>query len=166
MKAKLMLNLLIACTLLTPVLQPRPGFSADASKSTRPKIYDESADGSKQITDALALAKKEKKNVLLQFGANWCGWCHRLHKLFETDKGIAEKLKSDFVVVMIDVNEGHNEAVNKKYGEPTKFGLPVLVVLDPEGKLLTTQDTGNLEEGDHHDPKKVMAFLKEWGPKR
>jgi hypothetical protein len=24
--------------------------------------------------------------------------------------------------------------------------------------------TGRLEEGDHHDPKKVLAFLENWEP--
>jgi hypothetical protein len=27
---------------------------------------------------------------------------------------------------------------------------------------LTTQDTGKLEEGDNHDPKKVLAFQERW----
>jgi hypothetical protein len=36
----------------------------------RPKIYDENADGSEQITEALAVAKKEGKHVLLQFGVH------------------------------------------------------------------------------------------------
>src|SRR5262249_28045802 len=52
---------------------------ADSSKTERPKIYDESADGSQQINDALTAARKEHEVVLLQFGANWCGWCHKLH---------------------------------------------------------------------------------------
>jgi hypothetical protein len=47
-----------------------------------------------------------------------------------------------------------------------RFGLPVLVVLDAAGKALTTQDTGKLEEGDHHDPAKVLAFLNQWAPSR
>jgi hypothetical protein len=25
-----------------------------------------------------------------------------------------------------------------------------------------TQDTGQLEQGDHHDPAKVIAFLEKW----
>ena len=136
------------------------------AKTTRPKIYDESADGSKQIADALATATKEHKHVLLQFGANWCGWCHKLHKLFETDKNIAEALKSDYVVVMIDVNKGHNNDTDTKYGHPMRFGLPALVVLNADGKQLVTQDTGKLEEGDHHSPDKVMIFLKDWAPKQ
>jgi hypothetical protein len=47
-----------------------------------------------------------------------------------------------------------------------QFGLPALVVLDGYGKLLVTQDSGKLEAGDHHDPEKVLNFLKEWAPKK
>ena len=131
----------------------------------RPNIYDESADGSQQVTNALAAARKGNKVVLLQFGANWCGWCHKLHKLFASDNAIREKLKADFVVVMIDVNKGHNKELVAKYGTE-RLGLPCIVVLDATGKHLTTKNTGELEEGDHHDPEKVLAFLKSWTPKR
>lgn len=64
--------------------------------------------------------------------------------------------------MLIDVDKGHNADVVKKYGNPTQHGLPVLVVLDSEGKQLTTQDTGQLEQGNHHDPAKVIAFLNKW----
>lgn len=143
---------------------PVPIRAEPSPKTSRPFIYDESADAVKQIADALARARKEGKRVLLQFGANWCGWCHKLHKLFETNRSIADELKSHYVIVMVDVNNGHNQGTDAKYGNPTRFGLPVMVVLDSEGKPLTTQETGILEEGDLHDPKKVLALLKEWTP--
>ncbi len=137
-----------------------------AGKQPRPAIYDRSADGNKQIEGALRTAKAEDKHVLLQFGANWCGWCHKLHGLFKEDPEIAKLLRENYVVVLIDVDqvEGkqHNQSVVQRYGNPTQFGLPVIVVLDSQGKQLTTQDTGKLEEGDHHDPKKVMEFLVRW----
>src|SRR5688500_7764224 len=85
---------------------------AEAPKGEKPKLYDESADGTKQIVDALVTAKKENKRVLLQFGANWCGWCHKLHHTFETDKAVAAVLKANYVVVLIDVNKNHNADVN------------------------------------------------------
>jgi hypothetical protein len=44
--------------------------------------------------------------------------------------------------------------------------LPVIVILDADGRQLTTQDTGELEEGDHHNPDKVLAFPKKWAPKK
>ena len=142
-------------------------FAADGvAPASRPAIYDEKADATRQIDDALLVAKKENKRVLLQFGANWCGWCHKLHQLCQTDADIASKLKEAYVVVLVDVNNKHNEDVNKRYDNPTRFGLPVLVVLDADGKALVTQDTGKLEQGDHHDPKKVLAFLTEWAGKK
>src|SRR5690349_6725236 len=138
------------CVLLALTAWPAAVPAADAPKTPRPSIYDEAASGSKQIEEALAKAKKENKHVLLQFGANWCGWCHKLHGLFQSDKAIAEQLKGGYVVVMVDVNNGHNQDIDVKYGHPMQFGLPAIVVLDGAGQQLTTQDTGKLEEGDHH----------------
>jgi len=162
-----MLTITTAVTAILLLLSAPTGLAAGAqAKSARPAIYDESADGVKQIEEALARVKKENKHVLLMFGANWCGWCHRLHTLFDSNAQIAAKLKQDFVLVLIDVNKNHNADLNQRYGNPTQFGLPVLVVLDAAGKALTTQDTGKLEEGDHHDPAKVMAFLNQWSPKK
>ena len=84
----------------------------------------------------------------------------------QIEKTLAAELKKSYVVVLIDVDKKHNEDINQRYGNPTKHGLPVLVVLDSSGKPLFTQDSGKLEEGDHHDPAKVLAFLKQWAPKR
>jgi thiol-disulfide isomerase/thioredoxin len=137
---------------------------SNASTNARPTIYDESADASKEIAVALDAALKEHKLVLLQFGANWCGWCHKLHALFQTNQRIAEKLANDYVVVMVDVNNGHNKETDAKYGHPTQFGLPALVLVASDGRQLTTQDTGKLEQGDHHSPEKVMEFLEKWSP--
>jgi thiol:disulfide interchange protein len=137
----------------------------DHPKLKEADIYDESLDGAKQVDAAVTVAGKEHKRVLLQFGANWCIWCHRLHNLMDSDKGISETLKADYVVVLVDVNKGHNGELAKKY-ETEKLGIPCLVVLDSDGKHLKTKNSGELEEGDHHSPEKVMAFLKEWAPKR
>ena len=45
------------------------------------------------------------------------------------------------------------------YKVDPKAGVPYLVVLDGDGKVLCNQETSSLEEGDHHDVKKVQAFL-------
>lgn len=156
-----MLSALIRILLLTSAL----ALDASAADgSGRPAIYDEAADGGEQIAAAVTTAHKDNRHILLQFGANWCGWCHRLHHLFETDKDVREYLRENYVLVLVDVNEGHNEATMKKYGQDAIRGLPSLAVLDADGKLLTNQETGSLEKGDAHDPEKVLAFLKKWAP--
>jgi len=170
MKNHIMIRNLFLCFLLVGAAVP-PGHGADKpAKPARAPIYDTKADGAEQVADALATAKREHKNVLLQFGANRCGWCHKLHNLFQSDKDIAAVLKTNYVVVLIDVDKvdgkSHNADVNTRYGDPCRFGLPAIVVLDFDGKQLTTQDTGKLEAGNRHDPAKVLAFLKQWSPKR
>jgi thioredoxin-related protein len=162
---------------IIPILLLAGGFtiSAQSSRDTnatasaataRPKIYDESADGSKQISDALVIAKQEGKHILLIFGDNGCGWCQRLHTLFETDQSIATILKRDYLVVMIDVNEGHhNMAIFAKYFNPEQDGIPGIVIVDADDKQLTINNTEELQEGHDYRPDKVMAFLKAWTPK-
>jgi thiol:disulfide interchange protein len=140
-----------------------PVRGADSpAKTTRPPIYDEQADGAQQIADTLARAKKRRQRVLLTLGANWCPWCHKLNQLFETDAPIGARLNKSYVLVLVDVNQEHNAAINQRYGNPRRHGIPVILVLDDAGRLLATQDTGSLEQGDHHDPKKVLAFLDQW----
>jgi len=132
----------------------------DATKTHRTNIYDESANGDRQVADAVVIAEREHKRILLQFGANWCEWCLRLHKLFESDKSVSEELRADYIVVLIDVNNEHNKDLVVKYGAETGYGLPFLVVLDSDGAHLITKHSDDFEEGDHHSPQKVLAFLK------
>ena len=82
---------------LSALLFPVPVGGAD--KPTERKIYDESANGDKQVADATVIARRERKHILLQFGANWCGLCLKLHKLFESDKSIHEELSTNYVLM-------------------------------------------------------------------
>jgi thiol:disulfide interchange protein len=150
--------------------KPAPSASDDESsaKPARPKLYDTQADGKEQIAAALNKARAEQKRVLLKFGANWCRWCHKLSRCFKENDEIARVMHENFVLVLIDVDlvddQKHNADVLERYGNPTRLGLPALVVLDADGNPLTTKDTAELEEGDQHDPAKVLAFLNEWKP--
>lgn len=146
--------------LFSAVLMAALTLAVGQVEAARPNIYDAAADAEAQLAQAMEQAGREHKQILLQFGANWCGWCHKLHELFQTNGPVAEVLARKFVVVMVDVDKGHNEAFSKRFGSPTRFGLPVLVVADARGQKLTTQDTGALEEGDHHSAAKVLAFLE------
>src|SRR6185295_4324897 len=62
--------------------------------SGQEKIYDESADGGKQIAQALVSAQKQHKRVLVQLGANWCEGCHKLYNLLKNDPAISQEVKN------------------------------------------------------------------------
>lgn len=125
------------------------------------KIFDPSRDAAADLTAGLKLATKERKRVLVDVGGNWCSWCHKLDKLFKSDAEIGKMLKEKYVIVKINFSpENENKRVLAKF--PKISGYPHLFVLDANGKLLHSQDTGLLETGPAHDPVKVMDFLKKW----
>ena len=149
----LLISLLLALGLQAAPEYPQMG----------PDIYDVHANGAGQIDLALAIAHREHKRVLVDFGANWCIWCRRLHHTFAGNPAVAAKLRRSFVLVLVDINTRgaapRNAELNLRYDDPVRFGIPVLVVLDESGHLLTTKDSGELEEGDHHSPAKILEFL-------
>lgn len=145
--------------------------SADegAKKFGPPSIYDTKADGDKQIAAALVKASRDNKRVLLQFGADWCIWCHRMHALLESDPQISKTMLHEYELVLIDIAEvdgmKHNAQVDARYGRPTRHGLPVWVVLGADGRQLTTIQTEPLESGDGYDTAKVLDVLNRWKAK-
>ncbi len=150
-----------AFTYLTAQLSDSTGFVS--SPHTK---FDPNRNAQKDIQDAVALAKKFKKRILLDVGGEWCIWCHRLDTLFLQNKDLDKYLNDHFVVVKVNVSkENKNEEVLSKY--PKVAGYPHIFILDSNGKLIHSQDTGKLEfPKDYpvkgHDKKKVFAFLKKW----
>ncbi len=142
---------ILACLLLCPAF-----VRADAP------VYNESADAKKDIAAAVARAGREDKRVLLDFGGNWCGWCTKLHGVFTTNDDVRTVLRNEYEVVYVDIGHGDkNQDVLGTYGVKLQ-GVPYLAVLDGDNKLVTQQETGALEDGPAHDPKKVTAFLDRW----
>ena len=50
-------------------------------------------------------------------------------------------------------------------GRNGRFGFPVFVVLDENGKVMHIQDSSFLEEGQGYNQEKVLRFFKGWTPK-
>lgn len=130
-----------------------------SNAADRAPIYEEGADASARIAEAVARAKVANKRVLLQYGANWCGWCYKLHDLFSQDEGIRSVLNAEYEVVLVNTED--NKDIASHYGTEIQ-GIPFLSVLDADGNKLVDQETGALEEGAYHVPARVLAFLEQW----
>lgn len=142
-----------------------PAESTNAEKPpAKPKrnpIYDEKANAQELIAKAVGRAKRDHKQVLIEWGGNWCGWCHLLHDTFTKVPAVAKIVYEEYELVLIDSNS--NQELLKEYaGKHQVRGFPHLTVLDAEGKVLTNQDTEPLEKGKGHDPEAVTKFLSEW----
>jgi thioredoxin-related protein len=133
------------------------------SSSAKPSIYDKNADVRQQVAAATARAKSQDKRVLLMFGGDWCNWCHKLHDLFDSNAEIHKLLSNEYELVLVETKAPHaQELLDECSKGQAEVGFPFLAVMDATGKRLVGQRTGPLEEGDHHDPKKVKEFLARW----
>lgn len=124
-------------------------------------------DNAQQKTDALLKqAKKEKKNVILQAGGNWCSWCLLFNDFIKTNTKVKKELQSNFLYYHLNFSkENKNEAVFKKYApNGDKLGYPFFIVLNHNGKVLKVQESGSLEEGKGYNEAKVLNFLKSLKP--
>ncbi len=127
------------------------------------KVYNPEADASIQLEKAIEKAAGEKKHILLQIGGNWCKWCRMFYHFSNTTPVINSIIKSDYIVEHINYSpQNKNAGLLKKFNFPQRFGFPVFLILDETGKLLHTQNTAYLEEGEGYSEKKVKEFLLHW----
>jgi thiol-disulfide isomerase/thioredoxin len=128
-------------------------------------IYDETADAHHEVSAATANAEKAGKNVVLVFGANWCGDCHALHAQMHQPE-LASILDRNFVVVNIDLGRyDKNLDLAERYHVPIKRGIPALAVLDSHGKLLYAMDQGQFADARHMSYESIKLFFEKWRPR-
>lgn len=139
------------------------------AQSNLKKVYDEDADPMVQISDAVKKAGKEGKYVICQVGGNWCRWCLMFAEFITGDIEIKTLIDNEFEYIHVNYDPRRpkdEKAVMmlERLGNPQRFGFPVLVVLDNNGKVIHTQDSSFLEEGNGYNKTKVMRFFSNWTP--
>ncbi len=139
------------------------GFAQDMTKFN---LYKPAEDAEKEIENAISKAKKESKHVFIQIGGNWCIWCARFNDFVLTDKKIDSNMNAEYVTYHLNYSkENYNVKLLAKYNYPQRFGFPVFLVLDGNGKLLHTQNSVYLEKDKSYDRNVVIGFFKDWSPK-
>ena len=138
------------------------------------KVYNEDINPIEQIDQAITKAKSEGKFVICQVGGNWCPWCLRFADFIANDSTISKVIEENFVYIHVNYNPRKSEgeekeklakAMLKRLNNPARFGFPVFVVLDKDGKVIHIQDSSFLEEGQGYNQEKVLRFFKNWTPK-
>lgn len=146
-----------------------------ANAQTGPKkVYNEDINPIEQIDAAVMKAQSEGKFVICQVGGNWCPWCLRFADFITNDTTISKVISENFEYIHVNYNPRKSEgavkaqeaaALMKRLDNCGRFGFPVFVVLDENGKVIHTQDSSFLEEGQSYNQEKVLRFFKNWTPK-
>ena len=138
------------------------------------KVYDEGINPIEQIDRAVAKAKSESKFVICQVGGNWCPWCLRFADFISNDTAISHVIDQNFIYIHVNYHPKKSDgeakaqqaaALMRRLNHCGRFGFPVLVVLDEDGKVIHIQDSSFLEEGKGYDQEKVLRFFQNWTPK-
>lgn len=82
---------------------------------------------------ATAKAASEKRPLLVDFTADWCGACKKLTKETFSDPRVMEKA-AHFVAVKIDATDDEDPQVDAVKGKYKVVGLPTVVIYDSEGR--------------------------------
>lgn len=163
---KIKLTLLLSLYLFVILINSYGQTPVNATTQAKPeavKLYDPSLDGMKQIKEAVAKAKAQGKHVLIQYGGNWCGWCIKFDAFCKADTAISRIINSGYVPVKMNYDQqNRNDAANAYMGNPTRFGFPVFIIIDGNGRVLHIQDSALLEEGQGYSKQKVTSFFRNW----
>lgn len=79
---------------------------------------------------ALSLARTQNKPIMVDFYAEWCGWCKRLDQETYQDQRV-NIISMSFICLKLDGDK--NSALTQKYNVS---GYPTVLFLDPSGKKI------------------------------
>ena len=106
-------------------------------KKVHTPSFNHKADG--WLTDlklAQEIAKKEKRNVLVDFWADWCQACKIMEKkLFSSNEFKNLAKKNNLLLVRLDLTDSNEEKDNITDKFNVK-GLPTVLILRPNGSLI------------------------------
>lgn len=141
-------------------------MAAGSAFAQTDKPYNEEIDPMAQIDQAIKDAKGSGKYVICQMGGNWCPWCLLFNKFIHEDAEVAKVIDDNFVYIHVNwARRGGNPELAKRLNNFPRFGFPVFVVLDNDGKVLHLQDSSFLEEGKGYNKDKTLRFFNNWTPK-
>jgi hypothetical protein len=128
-------------------------------------IYPDDADAHAELLAAERKAALDHKRVLLVFGANWCFDCHVLDLAFRRPD-LAPVLNSNYELLHIDLgpDEKKNADIVKQFEVTLDKGIPVLAVLESDGKVVVSQKNGEFEDARSLAPQALLDFLNRWKP--
>ncbi|MGE5171358.1 MAG: thioredoxin family protein [Rudaea sp.] len=121
--------------------------------------FDPERDAQADVAQAIAVAHAQGKRVIVDVGGEWCTWCHVMERFIAANPDVRALIDARYVWVKVNVSpENRNDAVLSRW--PRITGYPHLFVLDADGSLLHSQETGVLEAGKGYDKAKFLALLR------
>ncbi|MBC9934078.1 thioredoxin family protein [Chitinophaga qingshengii] len=104
---------------------------------------------SQSIEEAVKIAKKEKKYILLDFYATWCTLCKKMEKEVYTHHDVFTYINGNFITlkIQIDTSLKDNESIKSTYEMAAKLKklydiriLPTFIFLESNGTIIDKKE--------------------------
>jgi thiol-disulfide isomerase/thioredoxin len=146
--------------LLLSAAAPRPVVGEDGVRPVE-RPYDTRADAHAAVAAALAAARASGRDVLMEFGGNWCADCRVLTGVLEAP-AVKPWVDANFVVVLVDIGRlTKNLDIAARYGVKVE-AAPAVVVVSPQGRLVNRGAAMALGDAGDMDPQKIVDLLAGW----
>ena len=109
----------------------RPAVVASGGSGTSRPATPPSIKWEKSFDEAMKKARRLARPVIVDFWAEWCGWCDRLDRSTYVDPVVVQR-SQDFVAVKVDTEGSRREIEMAVRYEVTS--LPTILFLSPEGR--------------------------------
>ena len=127
-----------------------------------PVPYDDRADADKALAATIAKAKASGKRVLIDLGGNWCTDCRILAAVMELPE-LKPFVAKHYEVVEIDVGRmNRNLQIPAKYGVTKLVGVPTVLIVEPDGKLINATNSADLADARSMNPQGIANWLAKW----
>lgn len=80
------------------------------------------------LNSAMNTAQKSNKLLIVDFYADWCGYCKQLDEKTYSDEKVKQVMAHKYVAVKVNVDQ--NPDLASKYGV---YGLPTLIIMNSNG---------------------------------
>ncbi|MBO6505154.1 MAG: thioredoxin family protein [Kordiimonadaceae bacterium] len=120
-------------------------FTVQVTKASEEEGFDSpylpSADVMAEVDATLAKARDTGKLALIVMGATWCHDSRGLAKRFRS-ADVGDVIDDKYEVLYVDVGYlSDARAVNQRFGMPSIYATPTVMIIDPETEMLTNSRT-------------------------
>jgi thiol:disulfide interchange protein len=124
-------------------------------------LYDPMQDPRKELKRAVERAKRENKNILVEAGADWCMWCHRLEQFITSHAELHQLRSQQYVHVRLFSGEGDGDGLPVFFGGlPFVDGIPHYFVYNQDGNA--TRRIPNPSKGRNIRFRQSLGVLAYW----
>lgn len=111
-----------------------------------------------QIARRFAIANK--KQLLIDIGADWCSLCKKLDRRLFHNAQLIDLLSENFVILKVNATDPQSEpyaSLNQKYNI---IGVPTILILEPKTEHLIMRHTSNLLEKTDSEIQQALVTVQ------